>query len=433
LTIERPRLKRLLFRTREELKLQLLASVLVCLGISCGSFFFFRFAVESFRLSRYDGKAAEAKLAEMKRDFQSRVSEEGLYSSDAASIRRWARESGAAVVPGGEKPASDDLTVGFAPEGPALSLSTVIRYRDGEVGTRFLHLPLRSLRFVSWVVALLLAFDVFLLSLFFILKKKLDYVLKIERGLSALESGELDHEIPVEGADELARLAASVNLLARSIRDRIDSEQKALQANREIIGDLSHDIRTPLTVGMGYLTLLLERENLSEGERRDYLLLALKKAEQIKERTRALLEFATLASGQLTVRKTVLDIRVLTNQLREELSALAELRVQDGIPEGAIDGRIVCGDAGLLERLFDNLLSNLQKHGDTSRPVHFRVRLEDGSVRIEIENAVSGRPRAESSSLGLKICACILDLHGGRFETAQEGDAYRTRIFLPVR
>jgi signal transduction histidine kinase len=299
----------------------------------------------------------------------------------------------------------------------------------------------------------LLAFDVFLLSLFFVLRKKLDYIVRIERGISVLESGNLDHAIPLEGADELARLAASVNLLSRSIQARIASEQKTLQANREIIGDLSHDIRTPLTVGMGYLTLLLEKEDLSERERREYLILALKKAEQIKERTRALLDFATLTSGQLPVHRTVVDIRTMVGQLKEELSALAELHVKDRtgdlsavadtcevMPENSKipTGTTILGDVGLLERLFDNLLSNLQKHGDTTRPVNFGADLQDGSLLLEIENAIARQgdtknSSPESSSLGLKICACILELHGGHMETAVDGETYRTRIFLPVR
>ncbi|MDR1875165.1 MAG: HAMP domain-containing histidine kinase, partial [Synergistaceae bacterium] len=410
------RFSRLTSQVRENMKLQLLASILLCLGLSCGSFFAFHLAIRAYRLNRWAGEDVGAKLAELERDFQARVPEEG--STDAEAIGRWAREKGVTVFvvsDDGLRPRSLSFLEGIAPEGPAFLHPTVVRRRDGKV--HFLYVPLRSLRFVSWAVSLLLAFDVFLVSLVFVLKKKLDYIQRIERGISVLESGDLDHVIPVEGADEPARLAASINLLSRSIQDRISSEQKALSANREIIGDLSHDIRTPLTVGMGYLTLLLEKEDLSERERREYLALALKKAEQIKERTRALLDFATLTSGQLPVHRTVVDVRTMVDQLKEELSALAKLRVEDGLPEGAT----LCGDVGLLERLFDNLLSNLQKHGDTTRPVIFRARLRDGGVLLETENAIAGRPRAESSSLGLKICACILELHGGRLETERDG------------
>jgi signal transduction histidine kinase len=286
------------------------------------------------------------------------------------------------------------------------------------------------MRFVSWVVSLLLAFVVFLLSLFFVLRKKLGYISRIDEGVSILESGKLDHSIPVEGTDELARLALSINLMSRSVQARIHSEQKVLQANREIVSDLSHDIRTPLTVAMGYLNLLLEKEDLSDSERRDYLTLALKKAEQIKDRTEALLDFATLTSGQLPVSKVIVDARTMVDQLKAELSALAELRVGDDLPPGTM----LSGDVGLLERLFDNLLSNLQQHGDMNEGIDFQVCLKGGEIRLEIENAVGKQSSAKSfsHSLGLKICSCILELHGGRFEVDGNGRNFRIRIALPA-
>jgi len=433
------RLKRSASAVRENLKLQLLTSVLLCFVIALGAFLIFHFSIRAFLLRSGDRNVAEARLIELAQDFQSLVSENGLTSADLDAIERLASENRVSVFVE-NRGVAEGVTFGAGPDGPVLSLSVAVRYSDGYSVTRFVYTPLRSLRFISWVISLLLAFDVFLTALYFMLKNKLNYVLKIERGIGILESGSLAHEIPVEGNDELARLASSVNLLSRSIRERIDSEQKAIQANRQIIGDLSHDIRTPLTVGMGYLTLLLEKNDLSEQERREYLSLALKKAEQIKERTRALLEFATLTSGQLPVNKTIVDVRTITEQLKMELSAFGELNAEDLIPAGTA----INGDVGLLERLFDNLLSNLRKYGDQNEQVSFRALLDDGhikNVQIEIKNTIKNAIKSslevknESSfSLGLKICACILELHGGRFETfADENEnTFRVRIFLPV-
>jgi signal transduction histidine kinase len=234
----------------------------------------------------------------------------------------------------------------------------------------------------------------------------------------------------VEGADELARLAAGLNIMSSSIKARIESEQEALAANRQIIGDLSHDIRTPLTVGMGYLALLLEKEELSEYERKEYLTLALKKTEQIEERTRMLLEFSTLSSGQLPVRKIAIEARTIIEQLKEELSALAELSTLDTIPAGTL----IKGDSALLERLFDNLLSNLKKHGDTAHPVYFRANLANGYVRMEIENTLGKEQQTagKSSLLGLKICSRIIELHGGHFESSTTKDTFNVSFSIPI-
>ena len=429
-------MKELTLRGRENLKFQILTSMFLCLLLSCAAFFFFRFAVREFHTFRVERRGPLKNWREVTHEFQEHITKEGISSTDLIAVQPWARENGLTVcleLEGGEENQGEGFSMGVAPEGPASILSIVVRYRDGDALTRFVYLPMRSQRFSSWVVSLLLAFDVFLMLSFLFLRKKLEYVLRIGQGLSILESGNLGHRIPVKGKDELARLAESVNLLGRSFQERILSEQRLLQVNRKIIGDLSHDIRTPLTVGIGYLTLLLEKEGLTEQERREYLLLALKKVEQIGERTRVLLDFATLSSGQVPVHKSIIDVRTLTEQLKEEISALADLHVEGTLPYGTM----ICGDISLLERLFDNLLSNLQKHGDTSRPILFRMDLRDGGVSIEIENAVDRRAHAKNSSisgssLGLQICTCILELHGGRFETAVKEDMFQAKSWIPL-
>jgi signal transduction histidine kinase len=253
---------------------------------------------------------------------------------------------------------------------------------------------------------------------------------RIERGIGILESGRLSHTIPVEGEDELARLALGLNIMSRSIQNRIESEQEVLSANRQIIGDLSHDIRTPLTVGMGYMALLLEKEKLSDQEQNEYLNLTMKKIEQIEERTQMLLEFSTLTSGQLPVNKIAIDMRTMTDQFKEELGVHTDLRAEDNIPLGAM----INGDVSLLERLFDNLLSNLKKHGDTTCPVYFRASIEDGFARMEIENTISKEQQAVSkcSLLGLKICSCILKLHGGHFKTITTEDNFIVGFSIPI-
>jgi signal transduction histidine kinase len=420
---------------QKSLKLQLLTSLLLCFALACVTFLIFYFSINLYYLNRFDRESAEAKMKELKRKFQTYVLEKNISSADLEAVRHWAQENRASVFISSARASEvgeSHMTTDFGPDGPIFSLSAAIRYRDGEAVVLFSNNHLSAMRFASWVASLLLAFDVFLLSLYFILKKKLGYILRIERGISILESGRLNHTIPEEGADELTRLAAALNLMSNSIQTRIESEQRALAANRQIIGDLSHDIRTPLTVEMGYLMLLLEKENMSKQERNEYLTLALKKAGQIEERTRMLLEFSTLTSGQLPTRKIVIDARMMADQLEEELSTLAELRAEVEIPAGTE----INGDTGLLERLFDNLLSNLKRHGDTTCPVSLHACLKDGHVLMKIENAVNKankKPTVEKGSLlGLKICALILELHEGSFETSATEDIFHVNFSIPI-
>ena len=426
------RLKRIFSLTREKMKLQFMALILICFVIAFVSFAFFYFSIQAyFNTAQYKNRAEE-RVLRFKRDFQTYVLEKDISYMDADIIGSWARKNRASVFIDRTKTreaGESRIKIDAGPDGPITSLSAIIQFPDGEAFAIFSYNASSSNRFISWVVSLLLSFDVFLLSLFFMLKRKIDYILRIEEGIGVMESGRFDYAIPVEGKDELARLATGLNLMNRSIQIRADSEQRALEANRRIIRDISHDIRAPLTVGMGYLALLLEKDNLSELERKEYLALVMKKAEQIKERTKMLLEFSTLISGQLPVNKTVINARTMLNQLKDELSALAVLQTEDEVP----DGTEINGDTKLLERLFDNLMSNLKKHGDETRPVHFRAYLDERNVHIEIENFVSNEPTSEKGALlGLKICTRIMELHEGSFSHSQTKDVFHIDISIPV-
>lgn len=419
---------------QRSLKLQILAAVVASLILSYACFYLLREGIRTYMLSDYREDVSMRKLEELKDDFQTTVTQKAIAVGDAEPIEQWVRAYNVIVFPMDGEQQKFPLSVPVIRTSPGeeavLKLTANIRYRDGEYSTLFLYMPWRSLKFVSWVVAQLAGFAVFVLTLSALVKKKLDYILGIEEGVAILEAGDLGHAIPVKGTDELARLAGGVNAMSQATRGRILSEQKAMQAGREIIGDLSHDIRTPLTVGIGYLTLLLENEKLSE-QGREYLTLALKKADQIRERTGELLDYATIYSGQQPVDKAVLEFKILAGQLAEELAAgpgPGGVVVCDDLPEGVK----VFGDIGLLERLFDNILSNIRKYGDANRPLVFRARVEDGDARIEIENAVNRRAPADGKSLGLKISTCIAELHGGHFETSRDGGTWRTSLSIPL-
>ena len=432
------RLKYLVRAIRGSLKLEILAAVLCCLFLSLGCFFGLRFAINQVLRYSYTDEAERFKLEGLRDDFQRYITENRLSSENIPLWESWVRRNDVIALPLNKRVEALVEARGKASivgirrhplDDVVLKMESPIRYYpEGEVVTIFVYVPGRSLRIVSWVLSLLFSFMAFVLLFYGFLKKKMNYILKIDKGIFVLESGDLDYSVPIEGRDELARLAGTINAVSQSIKSRILSEQKALQANKEIIGDLSHDIRTPLTVGIGYLTLLLENEDLSREERRNYLTLALKKTHQIKERTEELLDFATIYSGQQQVNRTPLNFKVLAEQLMQELSALTEVRLRDELPDDAT----ICGDIGLLERVFDNLLSNVQKYGDMEKLVELNCFMRSGNACIEIVNFVNGRAQADGKSLGLKISAYILEVHDGFFETSEDGDIFRTRIAIPV-
>jgi len=301
-----------------------------------------------------------------------------------------------------------------------------INFTDGTFKTRFLYIPSKSALLLAWLISGLVSFVVFFLAFYLLLKQKLDYIRGIESGISILESGDLRHRIAVRGKDELGRLALSVNSMSEALTERIGAEQRALLSGREIIGDLSHDIRTPLTILSGYVPLLLETKPLT-GQQRDYLELVRKKTEQMSRRVDELLDYAVIYSGQRKLEKVTLAAKTLLDQLNEELTPLGAVII-DKIPAGTC----IDADPSLLERVLDNVLANLHKHADLEQQVSLTGEIDNGDLLLKIENTVLSTAPADGKSLGLKITSYIMERHGGSLTTMQKADRFLTELRFPV-
>lgn len=302
-----------------------------------------------------------------------------------------------------------------------------IVYSDRNVTTRFLYPSDSFSVFVGILLAGLISFALFFFCFYHRLKHKLDYISEVETGISILESGDLSHLVPVKGEDELGRLALSVNTMSESLSQRIHSEQQALLSGREIIGDLSHDIRTPLTILSGYIPLLLESEPLT-GKQREYLELMNKKTGQMRKRVDELLDYATIYSGQAKFERVTLPAKALIAQLMEELVPFPA-EVTDTVGKNTH----IYADPAMLERVFDNLLSNLHKYADLNKPVRLCCREENEAMVLELENSILPTAPADGKEQGQKIMSYIMELHGGSFEAKPQGEVYITRISLPIR
>lgn len=421
------------FSINKSLKLEIIVVTSFCFLISGAYFLFADIAIRPLLLGEYHERVVHPKLFELKEDFQEYVMENKISHSEFEKIDEWASENEELLIVNvikfeeakTRKRTTNDH--GKRRGSQILALSAVIDYSDGSAKTTFRYAPSISVKIMLRSANLLLSFAIFLAVFYCFLKMKLDYISKIDEGLSILEGGDLSYVIPVEGTDELGRLAMSANQMGRSIENKIRSEQKALQSNKEIIGDLSHDIRTPLTVIIGYLTMLAEEQQLTDRQKETYLQLALKKADQMKNRIGELLDFATIYSGQQIVNKTIMDARIILEQLQEELAGLAEMEAEDNIEEGIM----IYADSKLLERLLDNILSNIQKYGDLEKNVVLNCSVSGGMVKISIKNHISSEARTDGKSLGLKISAYIMGIHGGYLDTNEGDGVYETVITIP--
>ena len=230
----------------------------------------------------------------------------------------------------------------------------------------------------DWVfhLSLLVSVAFFIILFLFLLGERLSYIREVLAGIDALRSGREDYVVPLEGSNELTQLAEAVNYLSRTQREVKEKEQ--------FIRALSHDIRTPLTSIMAYSELLTGANTVDPQEQTRYLELIQHKAGQIKDMTDILLD------GSKRNPEYFEDARLLIEQLTAEFEEMLE----DGFSiEASLDCPAFPGtfDVQELRRIFDNLVSNVQKYADPDRPVKISISLEGVQLLIRQENAVRER------------------------------------------
>jgi len=269
----------------------------------------------------------------------------------------------------------------------------------------------------------------------------------LENGAKAASEGKHDVEVSA-GGGELGRIAGSINSISAGINLAVEERMKSERLKTELITNVSHDIRTPLTSIITY-TDLLEREGLSSEKAADYLEILKQKSLRLKTLTDELFEAAKASTGNIDVNLADLNIVSLINQVLGELdnsvkSSGLDLRVD--MP----DKLIAIADGRLMHRVVENLLSNVFKYSQEGSRVYLDVLpVSDKEVRIDIKNISASALNFDpselmerfkrgddsrtdgGSGLGLSIVQSFVDAQGGRFEIKIDGDLFKATVILP--
>ena len=279
----------------------------------------------------------------------------------------------------------------------------------------------------SWIFSLsLLVSVVFFVVLFlFLLGERLSYIREVLKGIDALRAGKMDYEVPLEGGNELTALAEAVNYLSATQRQVREKERALGEEKEQLIRTLSHDIRTPLTSIMAYSELLNAQEDCPTQTRKEYLELIQKKAQQIKELTDILLD------GGKRNPEHFEDARLLMEQLVEEFEESLEDDYRLAVDLSGCPAFAGTFDVQELRRIFDNLISNIQKYADPDHPVALSIQRNDDGLVIRQENQIRiGKEKTESYQMGLNSIRRISHNYAGRVEIRQDGTVFGITITL---
>ncbi len=270
-----------------------------------------------------------------------------------------------------------------------------------------------------------------------LLRRKMSYIYQIEEELRILQGGNLEYPITVQGKDEIGDLARGIETMRLSIIENMKREKLLLQANRDLVTALSHDLRTPLTTLTGYLEILNLHGEKSEAEKKRYLELSLAKSREIRQLSDELFEYF-LVYGEADKMPEIQEVSVF--ELVEELigsqffyleEAGYRLESQNSVTEASGFCSI---NANYMQRVVNNLLSNLEKYADIAEPIVISTRVEQGRLEIAVTNSISKEiiPH-ESTRIGLITCERIMGLHSGGFEKVESDSSFTVKLWLPVR
>lgn len=272
--------------------------------------------------------------------------------------------------------------------------------------------------------------------------------------LHYIANGHFDHRIPFTLKGDTQRVVTSVNSLVDSVIASIDEERRIEKSKDELITNVSHDLRTPLTSIIGYLGLIEDHQYHSEEEILKYTNTAFSKAKQMKSLVDDLFVYTKMRQTDTPLSIATLDV----DQMMEQLAASFELEAGEkgmSISVETPDEPVhIEADAEKLGRVFNNLISNALKYGEGGKHIALRVNpVSDDEVVISVENDGQKIPRAalgqvferfyrveESRSkatggtgLGLAIAQSIVSLHGGYIYVTSDDELTRFVIHLPVK
>ena len=285
--------------------------------------------------------------------------------------------------------------------------------------------------------------------------RKVGKLAEIRAGVIEVKSGNLSHKISVKEDEngpktDLDKLASDINHISEATNMAVQNEIKNQRLKTDLISNVSHDLKTPLTSMISYLDIL-EKEGLDSPDAPAHLAVVKEKTERLRTLTEELFEAAKASSGNIPCEIEDIDIAALIDQSLAEMGdrlAKKKLKIKKNI---RTENTLVRADGKLLYRVFENLLSNISKYALDRSRVYIDVTEPSespGRLLVEIKNISKAElnispeelmerftrgdssRNTEGSGLGLAIAKDLTRLMGGEFDISIDGDMFKATVLL---
>lgn len=308
------------------------------------------------------------------------------------------------------------------------------------------------LSFVSRELFLFLFLSVFLIiswiGLILFMYYKVRQFQKVYDGVERVKKGDIRYQIATDGSGMMKELASNINSLSDGLENAVNEMLKSERLKTELISNVSHDIKTPLTSIITYVDLLKKEEAMSE-KAREYIEILDQKSQRLKYLTNDLFEAAKASSGAMTMELEILDLGSLVQQGIGEFAEKFEKNNLEVKNEIVIGNYFVKADGRLVWRIFENLMSNISKYALQNSRIYMNVVEEKESITFIVKNISAYElnispeelmerftrgdlsRNSEGSGLGLHIAKSLAELQYGKFSIEIDGDLFKAKLTLP--
>ncbi|MBR9658189.1 sensor histidine kinase [Bacillus cereus] len=284
----------------------------------------------------------------------------------------------------------------------------------------------------------------------FMTKTMMKRLSEINKSVKQISSGNLEIHIPISKNDEIGELAANVNRMAKSLKESIENEKKSQETKNEMISNISHDLRTPVTSLIGYADLLGNQLHSNREECEQYVSILKRKSYELKNQVDDLLEYCQINYREIELHKSVVNMKAFIEQIMIDFVP----QLDDADMSFCINGDKelhVEMDVALMVRLFENVISNSIMYGKDGKQILVQISKRDMNVEIEIKNfgqcirnenlpyVFEKFYRGEKSrsfhtggkGMGLAIARSIAELHKGDITVRSNEKETVFTTFLP--
>lgn len=282
-------------------------------------------------------------------------------------------------------------------------------------------------------------------------KRSYDYIDKITSAVKNISSGDLTTTLEIEGDNEFSEIAMNLNSMTKDIKVLMEKERESEKSKNELITNVAHDLRTPLTSIIGYLELLSIKKDLPEETRNQYTNIAYTKSKRLYKLIEDLFGFTKLNYGKIAMNIEQVDIVKLLSQLMDEFYPNFTEKNLKWDLRSNVDSCIISADGNLLARLFDNLINNAIKYGADGKRIDVIINAAEENVDVSVVNFGKVIPAEElpyvfdkfyrveqsrnkntgGTGLGLAIAKNIVDMHNGQIRV--ESDLKGTRFIVTLK